>query len=88
MKEMIEGFKKFHLMLAEAHISNSWLTKLLSECEAELNKGRSTPYQTGTFLDRSFGLDFATESRIALGKYIKSGKYKEQLQLYRPINKG
>lgn len=78
--------RKFNIMLSEAHINRAWLTKLLSDCESELNRGKSTPYEVGAFLDRVFGLEFYAHSRIELGKFIKSGAYKQQLELYKNLN--
>lgn len=75
--------KEFHIMISEAHINRIWLSSLLLECELEPGKRPNDCYKVGKFLDRIFGLGFYGDSIMNLGKFVKSGKYKQQMELYK-----
>lgn len=74
--------KEFHWLLDNAY-SKSQLIRYMHDSYWELLARKVTTYECGHFFNRAYGMDWTTEQKIAFGAFVKSGQYKDHVELYK-----
>lgn len=73
--------KEFHLMFAKAE-NKKQLTQLLNDCYNEIVVEKVPSLEAVMFFDKYYNLNFGLVQLARLGRFIKSGKHKKEMELY------